>query len=174
MRRICEQTTELSSDSHLLLPIRQDVLQPIEGLDNAHGRTVCPIKPAGSGWLKVNLLFAEFDWLQARVGEHLDACRHGRRESQIVSGGHAVDDVSDFVPARYGADHLSVIWNRWATGEANRGRTVIEAPIDASERARRRKALKRLVDSGSAPARGEDAGGPNRGGVRCGTVLAAA
>jgi hypothetical protein len=57
----------------------EKILRPVERLDDPHGWVPSPVEPARRRRLKPNLLFAELDWAQARVGHHRDACRHRSR-----------------------------------------------------------------------------------------------
>ena len=117
MAGIGEEAVQRGSHPRALIVVDQHVLHPVQRLNNAHGGTVCPIEAAGRGILEMDLLIAEFDRLQPRVDEDLDAGRHGRGEAEIVGGGHAVDDRAGLVAARYGADDGAIIGNGWAAGQ---------------------------------------------------------
>ena len=57
----------------------------------------------------MDLLVAELDRLEERIDQHLNTCRRGGGESEIVGGGYAVDDGPRLVAAGDRADDGSVV-----------------------------------------------------------------
>ena len=93
------------------------VAQPMERLHETHGGTARPIKAAGRGGLEVEGQVAEGDGPQAAIGEHLDACRDGIGESEVIGGGEAIDHHPDFAFPGQRVDHVARIGIGGLSGE---------------------------------------------------------
>lgn len=93
----------------MLLWSGQDVLDPMERLDDPHGGTTSPEEAARRRRLEVNFLGAKFDWLEPCIYQHFDSSRYGRRQTEIVGGGHAVDNKAGLIAAGDGADHRAIV-----------------------------------------------------------------
>jgi hypothetical protein len=62
----------------------QQVAQPIERLNNAHGGTPRPMEAAGCRMLKLNGQIAELDGFQPRIRKYDRTRRHGVGETQVI------------------------------------------------------------------------------------------
>ena len=139
----------------------QHVLHPMQSLNHPHGGTTGPIEAAGRGQLKVDLLIAELDRLQASIDEDLDARRHGGGEAQVVGGGHSVHHDAGLVAACDGADDGTIIRYGCAAGQAASTRPVVEAAVDATKLPGGDEALQGLIHRSATAEVGKVARRPN-------------
>jgi hypothetical protein len=86
---------------------RKHVTQPMERLHEAHGGDARPIKAARRYGLEFEGQVAESDWPQAAIGKQTDARRNGVGESEVISGGEAIDHHPDFALAGQRVDHIA-------------------------------------------------------------------
>src|SRR3546814_10472688 len=70
------------------------------------------MEAARSGVLEGDFLVAERDRFQPRIHQDLDPRRHSRRQAEVVSGCHAVDNHAGLVPATDRLDDRAIIGDR--------------------------------------------------------------
>ena len=119
------------------------------------------MEATGRRELEMDFLAAELDRLQSRVDQHFDACRNCGGETEVIGGGHAVDDGTNLVAAGDGPDDGAIVGYGRAPGQPAPAGPIVQAPVDASQLARGGEALQGLVDGGAAAKVGKIAGRPD-------------
>ena len=147
MPRIGEQSAQLSRNALTLVSLGQHILHPIECLDDSHGGTASPIETAGRCELEMDLLVAELDRLQPRVGQHLDARRNSSGEAEIIGGGHAIYDGARLVAPGNGADDRAIVGDHRLARQPSLARLVVEAPVNTAQLTCSCQPLKGFIDS---------------------------
>lgn len=170
MSGIVEQAPEAGLDPSPLLVILENVLEPVQGLDNSHGRPVRPIEAARCGRLEVDFLLAQLDRFQAGVDQHFDPCRNGVCQPQVVRGSHPVQDEPGLVTPGDRANNGPIIRHSRTVREPVGRRSIVESAIDAAELAGSGKALQGLIDGSPGAKIDEVAGCPNLTGPLPGAV----
>jgi hypothetical protein len=112
---IAQNRDEARADS--IQVARQQVAQPIERLNNAHGGTPRPVQAAGGRMLKLNGQVAKLDRFQPSIGKDDRARRHRVGESQIVGRRDPVDDHPYLVAPCEGVDDVLIIRIGGFTGQ---------------------------------------------------------
>jgi hypothetical protein len=132
---------------------RHGVLEPMQRLDDAHGRTSSPVQLPGSGLLEADLQSVELDRASARVSVDHDVRRNCRREAQVVRCRQAVDQHADLITTSNGVDDLAVVRNRRLLRQRADSRRVVKAAAYTSELARPMGSKKTSTSSGARAVR---------------------
>jgi hypothetical protein len=99
--------------------------------------------------LKDDSLFPHLDRPQSCVREDRYARRHGRRETEIICGGQAVDDDATLVSPRDCIYDRSNVGCCGLAGQSICARAVVQATADPGQLPVGGEALQRLVDGGA-------------------------
>jgi len=113
-------------------------------LDDAHSRSVGPVKAAGRGELELNFLFAKLYRLQPGIDQDLDARWHSGGKAEIVGCGQAVDDGASLVATGDRPDNGSIVGYCRAAGQLVLARLVIKTTVDPTQFACYGEALPRI------------------------------
>ena len=77
-------------------------------------------------------------------------CRNGVGKTEIIGGGHAIDQHANLVPACDGLDNRARVGCAFLRSQAVDARSVVQSAVDPAEASRFHHALKGLVDCISA------------------------
>ena len=133
----------------------------MERLHETHGRTARPIKAAGGGGLEVEGQIAECDGPQAAIREHTDSRWDGIGESEIVSGGEAIDHHPDLALAGQRVDHVARIGIGGLSGEPVVLGGVVEAARNPPQASGDNQPVEGLIDRSARSKVGEVLRGPD-------------
>jgi len=125
----------------------EDVLQPVQGLNDAHRRPTGPVQLAWRGELELDRQIAERYRPPPRVGVGDDARRDGGGEPQVVRCRQSVDQHPHLIAPREGIEDLAVIHGAWLLCQCAGSRTVVQPSADSPERSGAGETLQCLVDS---------------------------
>jgi len=134
-----EQSRESGDDGIALL--RQGVVQPVQGLDDLHGRVSSPVQPAGGRQAKLDGEVAKLNGTQASIGMHHHLGRHRIGQPQGIGSGHAVDQHTNLVSAADRINHAAVVWCCSLAGQCIVSGLVVEAAIHTPQISRCHQAL---------------------------------
>jgi hypothetical protein len=123
----------------------QQVAQPIERLNNAHGGTPRPMQAARRRMLKLNGQVAKLDRFQPSIRKDDRARRHRIGESQIVGRGDPVDNHPHLVAPGEGVDHVVIIGIGGFAGQLIYPRPVVQSASDSAESLRGRETVQGLI-----------------------------
>jgi len=158
---IVQNRDEARADS--IQVARQQVAQPIERLNNAHGGTPRPVQAAGRRMLKLNGQVAKLDRFQSSIREDDRARRHRVGESQIVGRRDPVDDHPYLVAPCEGVDDVLIIGISGFTGQPICPGLVVQSAGDSAEIIRGRETVQDLVNRLPGAKIQKVDGGPNSG-----------
>ena len=103
--------------------------QRIQGLHNSHGGTPRPIESTGCGEFKVDGQIVELDGTATGVRVNNDAGRHSIGQTEIVGGGHTIDQQAQLITAGDGPHHGTVVRGGGSLRQLIEYRLIIEAPM---------------------------------------------
>lgn len=120
-----EELLEPMADRALLFGVGRSIAQPVECLDDPHGRATGPEELAGGRGSEADFEIAKMYRFQSGIGVDDDLGGDRVGEAKVVGGSHAVDQDAYLIAAGDRLDHLAWISGIRRLGEAVEIRLVI-------------------------------------------------
>ena len=124
----------------------QGVFEPMQGLHDPHRGSPCPIEAARRRKFELDHQPVELDGATPGVGVDCDACRHSIGQTEVIGGGHAVDQQAQLVSSGNGIDNYPVVGCGRPLRQPVDGRAVIEPSVNTAQFARGHHALEGFID----------------------------